>query len=503
MNASKPQAQEIFMTKSAFIIGMLLSLGSFNASALMTSADGVYTMTKDLPGPSGSNLITTQDGTVEIGFSFGEELAAPGRTQGEWTLYPGYYSAGNSGSGTNILVLNVLVAPGVRTYHQDTLQVGVPINATVVINFSDQIDSSTVPAGITVYKMQDHLGTLLSQPVAIIATPDPLLQSVTVAPAGAWEGNVLYAVVVSSNLHSLDGYALDPESRTLYLTVLDPKQNNLLLQNTNASSAGTLSASAVVSGGGMTLSMPQATLADYATILSSKDPINSPLRVDPKIVNEATSKAQAASPYRVPLLMRELTGFDSQGNTLTRLAQPVQFTLGMKDPSAPATPMAAWIRPQTISLWVLDEDHHLWLKMPGSQTTGDGSGMTAQVSSLAVYALMSDAAESTSSVYPFPVPWRPNGPNAGILSGQTGTEVNGSQGGITFADLPSECKIRIFTVSGELVRELHHSDITSADPTRERWDVKTTNGHSVASGVYFWRVESDTDSKNGKLMVIR
>jgi Bacterial Ig-like domain len=501
MNALKRRARETFMTKTAVRVGLLIFLGGFNALAQMTSSDGVYTMTKDLPGPTGANLVVSLDGSLEMGFSFGEQLAAPGRTVGIWTLFPGYYSGGNSGAGTNLLVLNVLVAPGVRTYTQDALQVGVPVNAVVTVSFSDQIDSGTAASGIQVYKLQDHSGNLISQPVAIQVNPDPLLQSVTISPSGAWEGNSLYAVVVSSAVRSLDGNAIDTESRTLYLTVLDPKQENLLFQFPNANSAGTLSAGEVVASGGMTLNLPEATLADFAAILTSKDPVNAPLRVDAKIVAEATRKAQAASPYRIPLLVREITGFDSQGNTITHLAKPVQFTLGMHDASAGAAPTAAWIRPQTLSLWTLDEDHQLWLKMPDSQATPDGSGMTAPVTSLAVFALMGDASGNAANVFPFPVPWRPHGPQAGTGIGQTGTD--DAAGGITFADLPSECKIRIFTLTGELVREIIHSDITSANQARERWDVKTTHGQAVASGVYFWRVESATDSKNGKLMVIR
>jgi flagellar hook assembly protein FlgD len=82
--------------------------------------------------------------------------------------------------------------------------------------------------------------------------------------------------------------------------------------------------------------------------------------------------------------------------------------------------------------------------------------------------------------------------------GQTGT----IEDGMTFTSLPSECTIKIYTVSGELVRTLQHSDVTGL-PQQEKWDGKTSGGDPVASGVYLWRVESASDAKNGKLMVIR
>jgi flagellar hook assembly protein FlgD len=111
---------------------------------------------------------------------------------------------------------------------------------------------------------------------------------------------------------------------------------------------------------------------------------------------------------------------------------------------------------------------------------------------------MGSADADASNVYVFPLPWRPHGPDAGDGPGQTGTDA----GGITFSNLPSECTIKIYTVSGHLVRALSHSDL--AGPVgQEKWDGNTSSGDHAASGVYLWRVESSADSKNGKLMVIR
>src|SRR5262249_37499002 len=139
-----------------------------------------------------------------------------------------------------------------------------------------------------------------------------------------------------------------------------------------------------------------------------------------------------------------------------------------------------------------------WVKLPSSHFTPDNRSMTASVPSFAVYALMGGPSGSTADVFAFPVPWRPYGPNAGDGSGQTGTLA----GGITFTNLPPECTIKIYTITGELVKTLHHSDLTGT-VAQERWDVKTDGRESVASGVFLWRAESTVDGKNGKLMVIR
>jgi len=75
---------------------------------------------------------------------------------------------------------------------------------------------------------------------------------------------------------------------------------------------------------------------------------------------------------------------------------------------------------------------------------------------------------------------------------------------LNFVGLPSECTIKIYTLAGDLVREIHHSDAGSPlSQGREAWDAKTAHGDPAASGVYLWRVDSSVDGKNGKLMIIR
>ena len=124
----------------------------------------------------------------------------------------------------------------------------------------------------------------------------------------------------------------------------------------------------------------------------------------------------------------------------------------------------------------------------------DGACGGSQTSALQGAAI----AGPVSNVYVFPNPWRPHGPRAGNGSGQTGTDA----GGITFANLPPECRIRIYTMSGRLVRDLRHSDAGAA-PGLETWDGTTAAGGHAASGVYLYRAESASDGKNGTFMVIR
>jgi hypothetical protein len=69
-----------------------------------------------------------------------------------------------------------------------------------------------------------------------------------------------------------------------------------------------------------------------------------------------------------------------------------------------------------------------------------------------------------------------------------------------FINLPPQAKIRIFTVAGDLVRELDHND-----PIRDfaRWDLKNGVGNDVSSGIYMYRVEAQSFSHQSRFIVIR
>jgi len=71
----------------------------------------------------------------------------------------------------------------------------------------------------------------------------------------------------------------------------------------------------------------------------------------------------------------------------------------------------------------------------------------------------------------------------------------------TFTQLTSRCTIRVYTLSGELVREFVKDDSTDKMP----WaPVVNMGGQPLASGVYLWAIESlEGQVKTGKFMVIK
>ncbi len=75
---------------------------------------------------------------------------------------------------------------------------------------------------------------------------------------------------------------------------------------------------------------------------------------------------------------------------------------------------------------------------------------------------------------------------------------------IHFANLPARCTIRIYTLDGDLVREIVH-DMDPADPlaSHDEWDLITRNTQMVVSGIYYWTVEDENgNTQIGKQVII-
>ena len=75
----------------------------------------------------------------------------------------------------------------------------------------------------------------------------------------------------------------------------------------------------------------------------------------------------------------------------------------------------------------------------------------------------------------------------------------GEQNKLLFINLPLKCTIKIFTVTGDLVKTIEHDNGT----TEQSWNQITQDNQLIFSGVYIFYVESDQGSKAGKFVVVR
>ncbi|GAB4182473.1 MAG: hypothetical protein Kow00108_19370 [Calditrichia bacterium] len=70
---------------------------------------------------------------------------------------------------------------------------------------------------------------------------------------------------------------------------------------------------------------------------------------------------------------------------------------------------------------------------------------------------------------------------------------------IYFINLPPACKISIFTISGDLVKEIYHNDGSDV----ESWDLVSRNTMSARTGLYIYVVETEKQVYRGKFVILK
>jgi hypothetical protein len=124
-----------------------------------------------------------------------------------------------------------------------------------------------------------------------------------------------------------------------------------------------------------------------------------------------------------------------------------------------------------------------------------------------------DAKERGGGVFAYPNPYRIDaGYAANGFEGRATTSIRSADRirGIHFGSLPPKCRISIFSLDGDLVREYRHdvdnppvdrSDCFSA--TTDCWDLITRNTQLAVSGMYYYTVEADNgETQIGKIVLI-
>jgi hypothetical protein len=117
-----------------------------------------------------------------------------------------------------------------------------------------------------------------------------------------------------------------------------------------------------------------------------------------------------------------------------------------------------------------------------------------------------DEDESSRKVYVYPNPYRIDGNYRadGLESrGRDGDYVDRVKQ-IHFNNLPHKCTIKIFTLDGDMIREIDHDKLID-DPTahHDTFSLINRNGMLIVTGLYYWTVESpDSKVQIGKLAVI-
>lgn len=257
------------------------------------------------------------------------------------------------------------------------------------------------------------------------------------------------------------------------------------LEGVTLSSVAVSGSTIASSDNGFTVGIPAGVL-NGGFVYISTDPLHSPVQEDSARITQANG---ALPPGRamVPGGTVEVVAYDSAGQQVTTPASAVTITIYYDDANGDGVLDGTVIRAANLYLVWLNPATSAWETVTGYTLDAPNRRVYAPVTHFSVFALagvvtMPDL--STAKVYPNP--WKP---------GSGGSHDRAS---IKFDKLADNTSIRIYNITGELVRELPGNSLGYAE-----WDGKADGGKKAASGVYFARLKCGAGSKTLKFAIER
>ncbi|MBA7482290.1 hypothetical protein ES707_17776 [subsurface metagenome] len=299
-------------------------------------------------------------------------------------------------------------------------------------------------------------------------------------PGKDWESNYSYRVKAKDGIEDNAGNKLKEEKELVFTTMLDHTKRNVIMWESEKKTKMILEANALKEDGYILINLE-------------------PSKEDERII-EADEKVKRSGDkycYNLHESMKEISGYTTEGGEMVikKFLNSVYIELPYGDEnnngivdSTEGSSVPASVK--TLSVYWLDEEHRLWVKVAGTKVDTKNKVARAKVIGFGVYTLMGGGFYDLSDAKAFPVPYKPND---GLP--ETGDETNG----ITFTGLSSEGEIKIYTITGELVKKLIYKN----EWTKTWYPVENEKGEKVVSGVYIYYIENKKQHKSGKLVIIR
>jgi len=410
---------------------------------------------------SGGNMVSSEDYTINS--AIGQFSANNNINPQSLIVISGYLSQIHSDT-LSPFVIEIISTGAIFT---DNILWGVKENETAIINFSNDISTSISNSELQIIYVMDNLAQSVNLPYSFnIERGD---HSLKITPTSNWPYGGTFAVYVSTKVKDINGLALaapttfyfsiirNPDSEHISAPVYDPKNYITILPNS---------------------------INEKFFVVASSIPDNN--------INIANEKLQSLpSAYAKPLKILKMETKDINGNKIqSNYDYEIYFSYddtnndGIIDNTNPP------LKIKNLAIWKFDEDKKSWVKQWRANIDSINKTISLKTNGpTAYYSLVGSADTDVSLAHAYPVPFRPNAGNPSRYG--TWSE------GIKFTNLPSYGKIRIFTFTGELVREI---DIKQPE---EKWDIKNSGGEIVASGTYIWEITCEKSRKTGKLVVIK
>lgn len=314
-----------------------------------------------------------------------------------------------------------------------------------------------------------------------------------VDPGKDWGSNYTYRVKVKDGIQDKASNNLKEEKELIFTTMLDHTKRNVIMWESDPKTKMILEANALKEDGYILINLEPLPLEKTGGAIEAK-------QVNTEAIIEADEKMKNSGDkysYNLRESMKETSGYTTEGGEMVieKFLNSVYIELpygdennnGIVDSTEGSSEP---VSEKTLSVYWLDEEHRLWVKVSGTEVDKEENVARAKVMGFGVYTLMGGGFYDLSDAYAYPVPYKPND---GLST--TGDETSG----ITFTNLSTEAEIKIYTITGELVKKLIHKD-----GWNEEWyPVENEKGKKVVSGVYIYYIENNKQHKSGKLVIIR
>ena len=354
----------------------------------------------------------------------------------------------------------------------------VPVDIEPLVTFSEKMDKTSVEEALSLWVIKDNQGSSMSGQIPGTVVYTTSTQKATFYPDELLKKNYTYKLLVSTRAMDENTNPMSEEVVQLFRTVMDHTTDNV-----------------VTGDEGKTKVMVKKNTVDVDGYIHITDPLIEPKEVTLPVVTKANQRIEwAGNLFRRPMTVREFNIYTQDGERIAKaFSIPVRITFfyedkdndGLIDGTSPK------VREKTLSVYRLDEGRGIWVRQPNSAVDLTLNTVSCEVNRFSVYTIIGNIDYDLSQAHAFPVPFRPNDGDD-----STGTETDG----ITFIGLSSEAEIKIFTLSGELVKTLNESD---GDGLLQWKEVANESGERLASGLYIYHIENERNYKSGKLIIIK
>ncbi|TBR25417.1 hypothetical protein EPO15_02255 [bacterium] len=243
---------------------------------------------------------------------------------------------------------------------------------------------------------------------------------------------------------------------------------------------------------GVRIVVPPNAFGGAAVILMSSSPLTVPISISRGILADGIG-APPSGQTLVPNSVFEIVANVNGGVFTGQLASTV--TLGLPYPDADGNGLVDGTSPpipvESLKVYTLNTAVTSWDALPSTVDTAN-KRVLGQTTHFSVFALFGPTGikPNTDQIRLYPRPWKPGS------AGKFDSVTFGGRTGLAIDNLTSSGHVRIFTLAGEMVRELAYG---ASNVGTLIWDGTNHAGARVASGVYFALVIPD----DGETVVIK